>query len=167
MLTELLMGISNIYQARDLVNTNPDSYLGTDIARAALTLQLLIERFGGRDFFDLRGLGILDLGCGCDLEYNQGRDPVLPIIAVLYGAEPVVGIDQYPYTGEGYNLYKHICFDLTNPTGFDKVTGYTGYHLVCCNTGIPSLFGLTIERAKRVVHPNGIIVYDSVLVNHK
>lgn len=158
---------------------------------AVYTAKILIRHRMGTGFDGMRGLKIVDVGCGGD-----GPDlcpPYFCILAGMYGAE-VVGIDLFPYTGEGREKYTHIESSLLersrNEGKIDiaAITGVSAFDVVVC-TGLtgdlpsPTLEGLIEARglegfmpifieylreaAKRVLEPNGFFLFNGDVIDRQ
>lgn len=157
------------------------TYLRSDVSRAGAVLdrvQLELDRLGSGK---MKGLRWLDVGCGCDLGLGDGSLPALPLLAAIEGVA-VVGVDKYPYTGPGLNLYRHVCYDLTGADlDFRKITGLDRFDVVTAinfldehiSTSSPTLLSLldddygearnVLKRIKtaawQVLSPGGVWVW--------
>lgn len=155
---------------------------------AVATAQIIVDHTGGNNINDLKGLTIVDVGCG-----GNGPDlcpPFFGILAGMYGAK-VHGIDLFPYTGDGSNLYTHHekslleCLHRDGKIDLRAITGLSACDVVVC-TGLagdlvsPTLEGIIKVRgleaimpifeqsirdaAKKVLKPNGFFLYNGDII---
>lgn len=128
----------------DVLRLKREGKFNDYMVTAGLVAETIVQERHGRNFGALRGLTIIDVGCGGNADEGDGYLPYFPLLASLHGAT-VVGIDRIPYVGEGRELYRHVVYDLyqqSGPLNFSEISGLTNADVVTC-TGLTGGFALS------------------------